>query len=214
MRLEEIFIRETVSTYFACSPNKILGIYLYGSRLYGTDSEDSDWDFVVVVDGLVGDEYYKQHETEEFDIHLMTLKHYNKLLLEHNIMALECYYQQHPIMKCQVEFQMSLPLLRKSISSVVNNSWVKARKKMEIKDECSYIGLKSLFHSFRILDFGIQIALMNTIHYQSANGLWIELKEQFKEDKSWESYYKNHKAQHNELMTQFRKAAPKEIKNV
>ncbi len=213
MKLEELFIREVVSTYFACSPRKILGIYQYGSRLYGTNTEDSDWDFVVVVDGLVGDEYYKQYETEEFDIHLITLKHYTDLLLQHDIMSLECYYQKDPIMKCQVTFQMSLPLLRKSISSVVNNSWVKARKKMEIKDECSYIGLKSLFHSFRILDFGIQIALLNTIHYSSANGLWIELKENFNDNKSWEFYYKTYKQQHNELMTEFRKAAPKEIKD-
>jgi hypothetical protein len=108
-----------------------------------------------------------------------------------------------------VEFQLSLPLLRKSISSIVNNSWVKAKKKMELKDECSYIGLKSLFHSFRILDFGIQIALMNTIHYSSANGLWVELKEEFEDNKSWDFYYQKYKSQHNELMTRFRLVAPK-----
>jgi len=208
MQLEELFIREAVSTYFACSPKKILGIYQYGSRLYGTNGEDSDWDFVVVVDSYIGDEYI-QHETPEFDIHLMTLNHYTELLLEHNIMALECYYQKDPIMKCQVEFQMSLPLLRKSISSVVNNSWVKAKKKMELKDECSYIGLKSLLHSFRILDFGIQIAVLNKIHYSSCNGLWNELSEHFNTHKSWEFYFKEYKQQHNELMTEFRKVAPK-----
>lgn len=208
MRLEEIFIRETVSTYFACSPRKILGIYQYGSRLYGTASEDSDWDFVVVVDGLVGDEYYKQHETEEFDIHLMTLKHYNKLLLEHNIMALECYYQQYPIMKCQVEFQMSLPLLRKSISSVVNNSWVKARKKIEIVEEDSYIGIKSLFHALRIISFGISIAKENKIYYSKAP-VSLDLILHVYNQGSYELLNTTYKPIFNKLMTEFRIVAPK-----
>lgn len=210
MQLVELFIREALMVRFNCKSN-IVGMYQYGSRLYGTNDEDSDWDFVVVVDEL--DVPYAQYETEDFDIHLLSAKHYKNLLLEHDIMALECFYQKDPIMRFEVEFHISLPLLRKSISSVVNNSWVKAKKKMELPEEDSYIGLKSLLHSFRILDFGIQIAVMNNIHYSSANGLWIEMKDFWVGTHDWDFYYGEYKQQHNELMTQFRKVAPKEIKN-
>ena len=35
---------------FDWAPNKILNIYLTGSRVYGTATEDSDWDYVAVVE--------------------------------------------------------------------------------------------------------------------------------------------------------------------
>ncbi len=47
--------------------------------------------------------------------------------------------------------------MRKSISAVVSNSWVKSKKKMLVENE-DYIGRKSMWHSLRILRFGIQIA--------------------------------------------------------
>ena len=42
----EAFILENYPAVY-----QILNIYLFGSRLYGTDTPDSDWDFLVVVDG-------------------------------------------------------------------------------------------------------------------------------------------------------------------
>jgi len=210
MRLEEIFIRETISTYFTCSPNKILGIYQYGSRLYGTNDESSDWDFIVVVDGLVGDESYKQYETEEFDIHLMTIEHYKTLLLQHDIMSLEMYYQKEPIMKCPVEFELNLPALRKSISSVVNNSWVKFKKKLTLDAEDNYVGIKSCFHALRIVELGRKIATNSTNILETDVSLWGRIKKDAMDcEYNWENIHKLYKPLFNEYMTEFRLVAPK-----
>lgn len=57
--------------------------------------------------------------------------------------------------------------LRKSISAVVSNSWVKAKKKFIDGEE--RIGYKSLFHALRILMYGIQIYKFGKINnYEEA----------------------------------------------
>lgn len=208
MSIEELFIREIVRIHFNCNASEIIGIYQYGSRVYGTASEKSDWDFVVIINNSYVKDY-AQYETEDFDIHLMTLNHYNKLLKSHDIMALECFYQKNPIMECKVYFELNLKALRKSISSVVNNSWSKTKKKMELKEESSYIGLKSLLHSFRILIFGISIAKFGMIDYTNCIDFWIELQKMFENTDNWEDFNKKYKQDHNILMTEFRKLAPK-----
>jgi hypothetical protein len=57
------------------------------------------------------------------------------------------------------------------------NSFAKAGKKLDVEKE-HYKGKKSLFHSLRILMFGIQIAKAGRItNYGEANDLWKEIKQ-------------------------------------
>jgi hypothetical protein len=79
-------------------------------------------------------------------------------------MALECFFNTSPILKYDTEFELDLFSLRKKISAICNNSWVKASKKLNLVEEDDYTGLKSLFHSFRILSFGIDLAKDNKIN--------------------------------------------------
>ena len=213
-KIQKILIKAlldaTLNEMYYNGEANIFGIYAYGSLLYNNLNEKSDLDYCIVVgEHTISDEYI-QIELEDLDFHLMTEKHYKKLLKEHDIMALEMYYQKNPILKFEVDFTLDKVQLRNSISKVVSNSYVKAKKKMELPNEDSYIGLKSLFHSFRILDFGIQIAkngeisnfnyeltFENITPEQSANSASLEWK-------NW----KFTKPYLNAMKTEFRLLAP------
>lgn len=189
--------------------DKMVGVYLYGSRVYGTATETSDWDFVVILD-KDGD-FYDHYQDKKTDIHFMSPENYKKQLEKCDIMALECFYQKDPILKYEVEFTPSLPQLRKSISAICSNSWVKAKKKVNLEGEDNYIGYKSLFHSFRILMYGIYIARSNTIEsYDSMNFIWETIMTRVKDKFTIEEIMEELKPLHNQMATEFRSLAPKE----
>ena len=186
----------------------ILGIYPFGSITYGTVTERSDHDFVVIADMDVD---YIQHESEMIDVHIMSLRRYKKMLAEHDIMALEVYFNPMPIKKVDTEFELNLPQLRRKISAVVSNSWVKAKKKVTMETEDTWTGYKSLFHSMRILDFGIQLAESGKIgDFQRVTHLWheilmkIQMGDDFLDIMEFYKYHQNNRA------TYFRQLAPKE----
>lgn len=214
MELTEVILaRNILKANYDINPDKVVGVYPYGSRLYGTAGEKSDLDLVVIVDMIKND--YLQYETDDLDIHFMSINHYKNKLKEHDIMALECFYNQVPFVKFDVEFELDKPTLRKRISAICNNSWAKAGKKLELPEEDDYIGLKSLFHSFRILGYGINIARDGMIDFARAGnstsvGLWKEIVGYYEQGFKWNDFKEMYKQEHNNLATTFRELAPKE----
>lgn len=190
----------------------IIGIYEYGSRLYGCSGNDSDYDFVVITkDNSI--DYGSHHDInrKDLDIQIYEESYFQKLLNEHDIMAMECYFQEDPLLKHDCHFELDLTKLRKSISATVSNSWVKAKKKYELPEEDNWIGWKSLWHSFRIADFGIQIATTGRIFdYSTLNSLHSRFYIENSRKTNLVELMKKFKPEHNELMTEFRKLAPKE----
>lgn len=186
------------------------GIYIYGSRLYGTNSETSDYDFVLVYDQF--ENGYEALKIGSDDIHIFSKSEFNKHLNDCDIMALESFFQAEPIKACNgIAFKLDLPTLRRRISSIVSNSWVKAKKKVLLEDEDNKIGYKSLFHSFRILDFGIQLAETGKIeNYSSMNYILDSIYSMVSEGKSIEDIQNVLKPLHNEMATKFRLLAPKD----
>ncbi|MNR15785.1 hypothetical protein D3C85_1323410 [compost metagenome] len=76
------------------------------------------------------------------------------------------------------------------------------------KDYNPYIAKKSLFHSFRILKYGIQIAKYGRIFdYTEANYLWEEINSF--ETNDWEFFKTKYQPVYNELKSQFKLEAPK-----
>lgn len=172
-------------------------IYLYGSQIYGTASSKSDWDFLVVSDYSEKIEGITFESTESFLEKLKT----------HDIRTLECILANEQF-KIESEsfkqktnnWNLDLNLLRIGVSSKASNSWVKAKKKIEVENE-PYLGLKSLFHSLRMIDFGIQIATHGRIvDYSSSNHYWQEIQN----ETSWISLKNKYQPVYNSLKTEFR----------
>lgn len=193
----------------------LLALFPYGSRVYGTASSQSDFDYIAVVD-------LEMPAPTNIDIvHLnANITVYSKDLFqskldEHEISVLECFFlPEDQVLKKTIDFNftLALPKLRAAISSKGSNSWVKTKKKFTVdKDYAPYIGIKSLFHCFRIIDFGKQIASHGHIkNYDSANLLWQELLAKRPEDWTWAELENLYKERYNKACTEFRLLAPKE----
>lgn len=186
----------------------VLSCFYYGSRVYGTFNEKSDFDFIVVTN---------QKEDIAFhhcDITAYTKEEFEEKIQQHEISILECLFlPTEKIIKNEVQwtFHKDLGLLRKSISEKSSNSWVKCKKKFLVEQDYNpYIGKKSAWHSLRLLDFGKQIAVHNQIiHYSSMNDLYDSVMS----CQSWEEIEQNFKKIYNQKSTEFKLVAPKNIDN-
>jgi predicted nucleotidyltransferase len=182
----------------------IVNIYLYGSRVYGTLSEFSDYDFKVIVKG---DNKPDDIKTSELDIVFMTMVEFQKLVDVYDLVALECLFLPDDMKMETVKF--SLPyidkdLLRVSVSSKASNSFAKAKKKI-FKENEVYIGKKSLYHVFRMIDFGIQISKHSRIvDYSKMNPVYYDIMET-----DINELFEKYRLFGNSLRSEFKLACPK-----
>lgn len=148
--------------------------FLYGSSIYGTSTEDSDIDYIIVAHENVWPHINEYHPGYEMcDVTLMTPADFEKRLEDHQISALECAF---------LDTTFNMPIdkvkLRRSISQACELAWVKARKKLDkvSPDYAPHIGRKSAWHALRIADFGLQILEHGRIlNYASMNHLYQTL---------------------------------------
>ena len=181
-------------------------LFPFGSRVYGTHSEQSDYDFMAV--GPKGHDLKTGEglRSKDLNVHVYTPDDFQDQLNAHKIHTLEAYFL--PDGRCKKEFKWKLDLktLRHELSAKASNSWVKAKKKMEVEKDLA-LGRKSLFHALRILNFGIQISRDGKItDYSAANPHWEAIKGEFD---SWPEYQSKYQPVYNTLASEFREVAPK-----
>lgn len=183
----------------------IIEVYPYGSVVYGCTSKNSDEDFIVVVQSEK-DLYYSV-KTENGDITVYSEPLFIKRGREQHISVWECICL-HENDRYFEKIHIIPELLRREISSVSSNSFVKCKKKMAIGED--YIGKKSMFHSLRILMFGIQIAKHGKIvDYAEANYL-LPVIMNFK---TWDAVKEFCQPIFNKLKSEFKLLAPLESDN-
>lgn len=186
---------------------KIIASYQYGSRVYGCNTKDSDYDFIVVVDSDKDLHYSVNLTNNNFTVYSESV--FIKKIQEHEISVLECIFQTNHD-PYQLYFTLDKSKLRRSISAISSNSFVKCGKKLKQGD--IYIGKKSLFHSLRILGFGTQIALTGRIvDYSAYNHYLYRIMDLETDD--WEVYKKIFKPVYNRMKSNFRIFAPLEETN-
>lgn len=178
----------------------IIKVYNYGSSVYGCTTDKSDNDYVVVVDS---NEYlYYSVNNDEGDFTVYSKPLFIKRIKEHHITAMECIFQ-HEEDSFVKYFELDLESLRREISAVSSNSFVKCKKKLRDGDD--YIGRKSMFHSIRILMFGIQIAQYGRIvNYKEANMFMPIVMEK----NTWEEIQAYFQPVYNKLKSHFKVLAP------
>lgn len=201
----------------------------YGSRVYGTHSKNSDWDSIKIVRGLDIEiesygtsQFSEPGRPSEFNQRIMSIDKFQKKLDEHDVVALEAYFgvvDVHALQNIDVTFTLDLQLLRHSFSQKVSNSWVKAKKIFEVEvpkygpnDLTRFNQIhrakKSLFHSLRIIRFGIQIANHGKItDFSECNKIHDDIIND--ESSVWGHYDDKYRSIKNAYLTEFRELAPK-----
>lgn len=191
-----------------------LNIYRFGSIVYETNNINSDEDYIVVLkDNSI-------YIPDDINIQCFTKEQFIFAIYNHDIQVLECLFlSESNIIKQDIDFSkyfdLNLNNLRKSISTISSKSWVKGKKKLIISaDYDKYLGIKSIFHSLRIIDFGIQIGLHGKItNYSSMNWLWFELLklyEKYDRNELWDVISDRYKSLNNEKHSKFKILSPKE----
>lgn len=188
-------------------PSRVFNVYIFGSRVYKTSSNESDWDIIMVANNSVESTEIRRGL---YNIHVYTPDKFKADLDWHRINNLECIYAPDwAKLKETIKydyFVIEPKKLRHAISHISSNSWVKCKKKLTVADDY-YTGIKSLFHSIRIPMFAIQIMQHGRItDFSCANHIWDKLK---RGRWSWEMIEDEFKLLHNSVLSEFRKTAPK-----
>lgn len=199
--------------------------FMYGSSVYGTMTNKSDEDIVAIVDDAVDlsdatNGTWEYHDDTDLgkpikDYQFMTESSLIQRIKDHNILALEMLFLPEDkvligsIDKYRSYFHLDKWKLRQSFSAVSSNAYAKAHKKMTVeKDYDLYRGQKSLFHSIRVLIFGIQIAKECRItDYSAANSYWKMIYEM--KNSPWELYKQTFKPIINSIRSEFVALCPK-----
>lgn len=200
MKLHEILKRVELSE---CD---VVSAFMYGSRVYKTARKNSDYDFIVITSNKTNEQY----SDSLININFYTPEEHQNRLNEHEISALECYFlpDEFILKKSNIfTFNLDVTKLRHSLAAKSSNSWVKSKKKLTVeKDYDLNLGRKSLFHSIRIIDYGIQIAThKKIIDYESCNALFDEIMNCY----SWNEMFDQYKDRYNKICSEFRVLAPK-----
>lgn len=188
----------------------ILNIYPYGSQVYGTANEQSDNDYIVVVEGNEG--FYDQIIVEDGDCTVYDEKAFQEKIDMQELSVLECLsLPKDKVIKEDRQFDLiiNIPQLRKAVSAKCSNSFAKARKKLQVeKDYNPLVAKKSLFHVMRMQMFGIQLATQGRItNFSEANYLFHEIMNIDSND--WQVFKDKYQPIANHFATEFRKVAPK-----
>ena len=215
--------KETIMNYdeivkrIGIQEDTILGVYMYGSRVYDNFRKNSDHDFIVILangfkteeqysDNLINVNFYTQNEHRDRVVSCepsaLEVAFLPKEFILHDWQA-----GMHSNETANMKNKYKLDSLRRSFSEKSSNSWVKAKKKLTVPESYNdLVGKKSLWHAIRIIDFGIQIATHGKIvDYGSCNYFYDEVM--YCND--WSELFEKYKKQYNEICTQFRLVAPK-----
>ena len=208
--MKESIVR-LICNFLQCSPNNIVGLYPFGSRIYGNNVDTSDYDFICIVkDGPKE----TQILTPDVNVNIYRKNYVLTLYLKNDIKALEiaCLPKDKILIDGRFCFCRNITELRGSISEKSSHSWVKAKKKFE-KEQDIKAGKKSLFHSLRILDFGIQVAEKGRIeNYGSMNTIYKEILEM--ESVIWDDYDKKYRELYNSMKTRFKAATSQTVEKI
>lgn len=138
-----------------------------------------------------------------------------------DISILECIFAPNSFKKETVNFDFvyNESTLRTFISTITSNSWVKSKKKITVMGDYDLdIGLKSLFHSIRILDYGIQIARYKSINTWDSFNYVLEdiykLSNDYHYEELWEAINTKYRPLFLELRKEFRSLVVKRSENM
>lgn len=191
-----------------------INIYEWGSRVYQTSTDSSDWDYIAIVP----DDFPKEPDQYEFGNHTYNIEHESKWiskLQRNSVEVLECLSLSPQFI---IKKRKSYPFVfnpesaHAAISERASIAWVKGKKKLTIEKDFDWRGgKKSIWHSLRLYMFGTQCAQYGSIvDFTEANSYYNDIvvakhgntgKEEWKYLK--ESYHDLNNYWHSKMKLEF-----------
>lgn len=142
----------------------VVNIYPYGSKVYGTDTEDSDEDFIIVYkSAFLPNGAFRNNAISSADRRIQAVCYsrtgFQDAINNYEIGALECLFvpEDKVVMK-KWPFKIQkwdVKEMGKKIISKASASWHLAN--LQFKDDEIEMSKKGVYHALRILDFGEQL---------------------------------------------------------
>jgi len=156
---------------------KILNVYPYGSKIYGTATDESDDDYIIVYNtSLLPSGSFKDNAISSNDRKIQGTCYSKSGFIDainnYQISVLECIsLPDDKIIQHKLKFGLTKfdkKEMAKKIITTASSSWHFA--KLSYKDNHYESCAKNIFHALRILDFGIQTKEYHRIvDYSSMN---------------------------------------------
>lgn len=152
-------------------PSKLKCVLPFGSRVYGTSSDLSDWDYVVIANTP---DTNKEIKFSNLNLHIMTYEQFSLHLREHRSFAVECFFSPTQLRLLELvrfSWTPNRDSLIHQFTHISNISWNSFEKKL---DEDYYKAIKDIFHSIRVPLFGVQILTTGKIENFSESNYILE----------------------------------------
>jgi hypothetical protein len=142
----------------------VLNIYPYGSKVYGTDNDDSDDDFIIVYkSAFLPNGAFRNNAISSADRKIQAVCYsrggFQDAINNYEIGALECLFvPEEKIIQKKWPFKIQkwdVKDLCKKIITKASNSWHTAT--LSYQDDNIVMAKKGVYHALRILDFGEQL---------------------------------------------------------
>lgn len=194
-------------------------ICLYGSRVYSTATDTSDYDYHHI-SSTYNAEFQDRivDDNRSIDITYLPLNQFIEEFNNCQVRALEIYFTPNEFIDQSLDQIKELKfvlndetrkLIRKAFAT--KSDWTEVRARKKLRDGEKRIAIKSLWHSYRIIKFAMDIHEHGSIiNWSCANDMWDELMKINEDDYSEEMFrglYKKY-LKENGLMTQFKNAFP------
>lgn len=171
--------------------DEVWNVYPYGSHVYGNATEDSDEDFVVVFKrSILKSGAFKDNAVSNEDRTVQgsafSRGGFQDAINNYNMTALECVFlPKDMVLKetkdYKIEKYMERDMVKKVVTQASNSwhiayrRWIMQRKVDELEPYLDQIK-RGLWHSLRILTFGLQMKERQEIYdYASANSYKKEI---------------------------------------
>jgi predicted nucleotidyltransferase len=192
---------------------KLQNIYLFGSRLYKCHNEQSDYDFIVLVEG----EYFfgsKLIETDLVNLNIYHLDYFNELLKENIVWAIMLYYIPPEFIfqeNIKLDFKIRIPSLKKSTLMDASHNYAKAKRLWFANDIKK--SKKNIVHGLRYLLLAKQLLeLEKIVDFTAGNEFWRELMQN--EWRDWDEIENKFKPLYGDLMHEIKHSYnPEDINN-
>lgn len=197
-------IRDINMLELMLNDEKVLKVIEFGSTVYGSRTKDSDTDYIVVT---TDDVIIKEISCNNKDFQLYPISIWKTMCSLNDIKCIEAYFcdDKHWLKGKRDDIKLNYTYIRSGFSTIASNSWVKCKKKLTIEEDYNpWIAKKSLFHSLRIILFGIQIMKYGKIvSFREANIYFDQIMVCYDD---WEELKEKFQPTYNKLKTEFRLA--------